>query len=97
MTERLEIHYTPKHGSWLDIAECEFSVLQRQCLDRRIESAALLGREVNAWQESRNAIDSKINWQFTTDGARTKLRRLYPEYLRQDSGQPSPAPTKVHN
>ena len=97
LTERLEIHYTPKHGSWLDIAECEFSVLQRQCLDRRIESAELLGREVNAWQESRNAIDSKINWQFTTDGARTKLRRLYPEYLRQDSDQPSPAPTKVHN
>jgi len=97
LTERLEIHYTPKHGSWLDIAECEFSVLQRQCLDRRIESAALLGREVNAWQESRNAITSKINWQFTTDGARTKLRRLYPEHLRQDSDQPSPAPTKVHN
>ena len=97
LTERLEIHYTPKHGSWLNIAECEFSVLQRQCLDRRIESAALLGREVNAWQESRNAIDSKINWQFTTDGARAKLRRLYPEYLRQDSDQPSPAPTKVHN
>jgi hypothetical protein len=97
LTERLEIHYTPKHGSWLDIAECEFSVLQRLCLDRRIECAALLGREVNAWQESRNAIDSKINWQFTTDGARTKLRRLYPEYLRQDNDQPSPVPTKVHN
>jgi hypothetical protein len=66
-------------------------------LDRRIESAALLGREVNAWQESRNAIDSKISWQFTTDKARTKLRRLYPEYLRRDSDQPSPMPTKVHN
>ena len=97
LTERLEIHYTPKHGSWLNIAECEFSVLQRQCLDRRIESADLLGREVNAWQDARNAIDSKINWQFTTDGARTKLRRLYPEYLRLDNGQCSPAPTKVHN
>ena len=97
LTERLEIHYTPKHGSWLNIAECEFSVLQRQCLDRRIANADLLGREVNAWQESRNVIDSKINWQFTTDGARTKLRRLYPEYLRQDNGQPSPEPTSLHN
>ena len=61
LTERLEIHYTPKHGSWLNIAECEFSVLQRQCLDRRIDDATLLGNEVNAWQASRNAIDSKIN------------------------------------
>lgn len=97
LTERLEIHYTPKHGSWLNIAECEFSVLQRQCLDRRIENALLLGSEVNAWQDARNAIDSKINWQFTTDNARTKLRRLYPEYLRLDNGQDSPTPTKVHN
>ncbi len=97
LTQRLEIHYTPKHGSWLNIAECEFSVLQRQCLDRRIESAELLGREVNAWQESRNAIDSRINWQFTTKDARVKLRRLYPEYLRHDTGQTSPSPTKTHN
>jgi hypothetical protein len=97
LTERLEIHYTPKHGSWLNIAECEFSVLQRQCLDRRIDDAILLGSEVNAWQAARNAIDSKINWQFTTDGARTKLRRLYPEYLRLDNGQNSPTPTEVHN
>ena len=97
LTERLEIHYTPKHGSWLNIAECEFSVLQRQCLDRRIAGAEFLGREVNAWQDVRNAIDNKINWQFTTEDARVKLRRLYPEYLRQDSGQISPAPTTVHN
>jgi hypothetical protein len=97
LTERLEIHYTPKHGSWLDIAECEFSVLQRQCLDRRIDSAEFLGREVNAWQDARNAIDSRINWQFTTEDARVKLRRLYPEYLRQDTGQASPAPTTIHN
>ena len=95
--DRFEFVYTPKHGSWLNIAECEFSVLQRQCLDRRIDSAEFLAREVNAWQDERNTIDSKVNWQFTTDGARTKLRRLYPEYLRLDNGQCSPAPTKVHN
>ncbi len=97
LTERLEIHYTPKHGSWLNIAECEFSVLGRQCLNRRIDSVQFLGHEVNAWQASRNAIDSQINWQFTTDDARVKLRRLYPEYLRRDAGQPSPVPTLVYN
>lgn len=97
LTKRLEIHYTPKHGSWLNIAECEFSVLQRQCLDRRIDSAEFLGQEVTAWQDSRNAIDSKINWQFTTDNARIKLRRLYPEYLRRDADQPTPEPTEVYN
>lgn len=97
LTERLEIHYTPKHGSWLNIAECEFSVLQRQCLNRRIDNAKFLGQEVNAWQAPRNAIDSQINWQFTTDNARIKLRRLYPEYLRRDADQPSPVPTRVFN
>jgi DDE superfamily endonuclease len=97
LTERLEIHYTPKHGSWLNIAECEFSVLQRQCLNRRIDKAAFLGHEVNAWQASRNATDSQINWQFTTCDARVKLRRLYPEYLRRDAAQPTPEPTPVHN
>lgn len=97
LTECLEIHYTPKHGSWLNIAECEFSVLQRQCLSRRIDSAEFLGHEVNAWQASRNAIDSQINWQFTTTDARVKLRRLYPEYLRRDASQPSPEPTPVYN
>jgi hypothetical protein len=97
LTERLEIHYTPKHGSWLNIAECEFSVLQRQCLDRRIDDATFLGNEVNAWQTSRNAIDSEINWHFTTSDARVKLRRLYPEYLRRDLSLPSPMPTAVHN
>jgi hypothetical protein len=97
LTERLEIHYTPKHGSWLNIAECEFSVLQRQCLDRRIDDATFLGSEVNAWQASRNSIDSEINWQFTTSDARVKLRRLYPEYLRRDLSLASPLPTAVHN
>jgi hypothetical protein len=81
----------------LNIAECEFSVLQRQCLNRRIDNAAFLGHEVNAWQASRNAIDSQINWQFTTCDARVKLRRLYPEYLRRDAAQPTPEPTPVHN
>jgi hypothetical protein len=97
LTERLEIHYTPKHGSWLNIAECEFSVLQRQCLNRRINSAEFLGQEVTAWQASRNAIDSQINWQFTTADARVRLRRLYPEYLRRDADQPKPEPTPVYN
>jgi hypothetical protein len=97
LTERLEIHYTPKHGSWLNIAECEFSVLQRQCLNRRIDSAEFLGQEVTAWQASRNVINSQINWQFTTSDARVKLRRLYPEYLRRDADQPKPEPTPVYN
>jgi hypothetical protein len=97
LTERLEIHYTPKHGSWLDIAECEFSVLQRQCLDRRIDNAEWLGKEVNAWQARRNQNAKEVNWQFTTDNARVKLRRLYPEFLRSDTGENSPQPTPVLN
>jgi len=95
LTERLEIHDTPKHGSWLNIAECEFSVLQRQCLDRRIETAELLGSEVTAWESARNRQATKVNWQFQTGDARVKLRRLYPEYLRQDTHQPTPEPTKI--
>jgi hypothetical protein len=75
---RLEIHYTPKHGSWLNMAETELSVLSGQCLDRRIESKEILTREVVAWQRDRNANESKIDWQFTTADARIKLRRLYP-------------------
>ena len=97
LTERLEIHYTPKHGSWLNIAECEFSVLQRQCLDRRIDHVEWLGKEVNAWQADRNQNAKEVNWQFTTDNARVKLRRLYPEFLRSDSGENSPQPTPVLN
>jgi hypothetical protein len=97
LTNRLEIHYTPKHGSWLNIAECEFSVLTRQCLDRRIDDAELLGREVNAWQADRNDNAKGVNWQFTTPDARVKLRRLYPEFLRADSGNISPLPTRVLN
>jgi hypothetical protein len=97
LTERLEIHYTPKHGSWLNIAECEFSVLTRQCLDRRISKATELGAEINAWQEDRNRTANRIAWQFKTKDARTKLRRLYPAFLRHDEQQPAPQPTKVFN
>ena len=78
LAEKLEIHYTPKHGSWLNIAECEFSVLSRQCLDRRVPDAATLVREVAAWQQRRNAATCTVDWRFTTADARIKLKRLYP-------------------
>jgi hypothetical protein len=78
LTDRLEIHYTPKHGSWLNMAEIEFSVLGKQCLDCRIPDADQLRREVAAWQTRRNQSQAKINWQFNTQNARTKLRSLYP-------------------
>jgi hypothetical protein len=80
LTERLEIHYTPKHGSWLNIAEIELSVLQGQCLNRRISDIETMRNEVDSWQTNRNNQIKKINWQFTTDKARTKLRRLYPTF-----------------
>ena len=76
--ERLEIHHTPKHGSWLNMAEIELSVLARQCLDRRIESSEELRREVEAWESERNERQVEIKWQFTTADARIKLHRLYP-------------------
>jgi hypothetical protein len=97
LTERLEIHYTPKHGSWLNIAECELSVLSRQCLDRRIDDAAALGAEVNAWNTERNITANQINWQFKTVDARSKLRRLYPAFSRSDQSQKQSQPTKVFN
>jgi hypothetical protein len=75
---RLEIHYTPKHGSWLDMAEIELSVLARQCLDRRIASQEELAHEVAAWEEERNAAAVTIDWRFTTADARIKLKHLYP-------------------
>jgi DDE superfamily endonuclease len=78
LADKLEIHYTPKHGSWLNIAEIEFSVLSRQCLDRRVPDAATLAREVVAWQERRNAATRTVDWRFTTADARIKLKRLYP-------------------
>jgi hypothetical protein len=78
LTERFDFHYTPKHGSWLNMAEIEFSVLSRQCLDRRIDNAETLRNETRAWQQKRNAASKTIEWQFTTAEARIKLKRLYP-------------------
>ena len=77
---RLDFHYTPKHGSWLNMAEIEFSVLARQCLSRRIPDAVALEREVAAWEQHRNDNLSKVIWHFTTDDARIKLHRLYPSF-----------------
>jgi hypothetical protein len=78
LADRFEIHYTPKHGSWLDMAEIELGILGRQCLSRRIDNVESLRREVKAWNATRNAAGTKVNWQFTTTNARVKLRRLYP-------------------
>jgi len=78
LLERLEIHHTPKHGSWLNMAEIELSVLNQQCLNRRIPDAVTLVREVAAWQQARNADPRPVNWRFTTADARIKLKRLYP-------------------
>jgi len=76
--DRLELHYTPVHGSWLNMAEIELSVLARQCLDRRIPNADLLATEIAAWEARRNARQTPIHWRFTTADARIKLRHLYP-------------------
>ena len=78
LVERFEWHYTPKHGSWLDMAESELSVLSGQCLDRRIPDKQTLIEEVAAWENDRNNAHTKANWQFTTADARIKLKRLYP-------------------
>jgi uncharacterized small protein (DUF1192 family) len=78
LAERFEWHYTPKHGSWLDMAETELSVLSSQCLDRRIASKQILIDEVAAWEAARNKHHAKADWQFTTADARVKLKRLYP-------------------
>jgi hypothetical protein len=79
LAQRLEIHHTPKHRSWLNIAEIELSALTRQCLDRRIADLDVLNTELAAWQTSTNTNQRQINWHFTTNDARTKLRHLYPE------------------
>ena len=81
LLSRLEIHHTPKHGSWLNMAEGEFSILQRQCLNRRIATAELLKQEVAAWESQRNQSKIGANWKFTTADARIKLRRLYPSFI----------------
>lgn len=78
LIERLEIHYTPKHGSWLNMAETELSVLTKQCLNRRIPDKPTLTSEVAAWEVSRNTARCRVDWQFTTENARIKLKRLYP-------------------
>ena len=78
IVERLEIHHTPKHGSWLNMAETELSVLARQCLDRRIPDRRSLRREVESWQATRNRDGVRVNWRFTTDDARIRLTSLYP-------------------
>ena len=80
LARRLEIHYTPKHGSWLNMAEIELSVLSKQCLDRRIDDIALLSKELSFWEANRNAIQKGVDWQFTTVDARIKLKRLYPQF-----------------
>ena len=78
LLDKLELVYTPKHGSWLNLAECEFSVLAHQCLDRRIADIDTLRAEVSAWTERRNRTSSPVHWRFTTADARIKLRHLYP-------------------
>lgn len=78
LAERLEIHYTPKHGSWLNIAEIELSALTRQCLTRRIDDLDVLNTELAAWQTATNTDQRQVNWQFTTSNARIKLHHLYP-------------------
>jgi len=78
LVERLEIHYTPKHGSWLNMAETELSTLSKQCLDRRLPDQPTLAHEVDAWETQRNEAKSTVDWQFTTKTARIKLKRLYP-------------------
>lgn len=80
LIERFELHYTPKHGSWLNMAEIELSALVRQCTDRRIPDKDILVREVNAWEDQRNSEVVKVHWQFTTADARVKLKSLYPKF-----------------
>jgi hypothetical protein len=83
LLESLEIHYTPNHGSWLNMAEIELSVLARQCLQRRISDREALAGEVEAWEEERNSVESSIEWRFTSDEARIKLKHLYPEIVEE--------------
>ena len=79
--DKLEIHYTPKHGSWLNMAEIELSILGRQCLSRRIPDQQSLRREVTAWEKARNEKGATVDWRFTTHDARIRLRRLYPSFV----------------
>ena len=81
LAERLEIHHTPKHGSWLNMAEIELSVLARQCLAERMDNQEHLAKEVTAWEHARNTAATRIHWRFTTADARIKLKHLYPQTL----------------
>lgn len=78
IARQLEFHYTPKHGSWLNMVEIEFSILSRQCLDRRIPSVEILEHEVACWEKQRNEQQATVHWHFTTEGARVRLQSLYP-------------------
>lgn len=78
--EKLEIHYTPKHGSWLNMAEIELSALSRECLDRRLPDKETYEKEITIWETNRNSTKGSVNWQFTTEDARLKLKRLYPKF-----------------
>jgi hypothetical protein len=78
LAEKLEIHYTPKHGSWLNMAEIEIGVLSRQCLSKYIESKERMIAEIAAWEQQRNEVDATVDWQFTAADARIKLKKLYP-------------------
>jgi len=85
IVRRLEIHYTPKHGSWLNMAEIELNVMTRQCLSRRIESIETLGKQLYAWEKDRNKTKDCISWQFTARDSRLKLKSLYP-LVRTETG-----------
>lgn len=91
--DRLELHYTPKHGSWLNMAESELSILSRQCLDRRIADVATLQREVAAWERRRNRAVAKMEWRFTTADARIKLLHLYPRLTEAEEEATTPLPS----
>lgn len=78
LARRLELHYTPKHGSWLNMAETELSIRHRQCLDRRLDDPAVVREEVGTWEAKRNAVQATINWRFTIADARVKLKNVYP-------------------
>jgi hypothetical protein len=101
LAKRFEWHYTPKHGSWLDMAESELAVLTNQCLNRRIPDKSTLEREVATWEAHRNKHHAKADWQFTTADARVKLKRLTPNFERlgrlatSDESRPLPNATKA--
>ena len=85
--EKLELHYTPKHGSWLDMAEIDLSILSRQCLSRRIPDQETLRKEDKAWEDRRNESKASMDWRFTTEDARIKLKRLYPKVPELDNSE----------